>query len=76
MHFHSRIKNCLDPEWVEPVFFDYPDPNENIYIIIAVWDDNRGKSEDAIMGKAMINLKRSLDHRERRVMEELEGGGR
>lgn len=71
-----RIKNCLSPEWVEPVFFDYADPNENVYVMIAIWDDNRGKSEDVLMGKAMVNLKPSLDHPETRVMEELDGGGR
>jgi hypothetical protein len=44
--------------------------------MIAIWDDNRGKSEDVLMGKAMVNLKPSLDHPETRVMEELDGGGR
>lgn len=74
--YFDRIKNCLNPEWVDPVFFDYPDPNENVYVKIAIWDDNRGKSEDVIMGNAMVNLKPSLDHPETRAMEELDGGGR
>ena len=74
--FTYRIKNCLNPEWIEPVFFDYPDPNENVYIMIAICDDNRGKSEDVVMGKAMVNLKPALDHPESRVMEEIDGGGR
>jgi Ca2+-dependent lipid-binding protein len=68
----GRVKNCLNPEWIEPIYLQ----NLNdTHILVEVWDDNRGKEEDVLMGKTLVNIKEALEQPEITKDEELDGGG-
>jgi hypothetical protein len=43
--------------------------------LVEVWDDNRGKEEDVLMGKTLVNIKEALEQPEITKDEELDGGG-
>lgn len=68
----KSVKNCLNPEWIEPIYLQ----NLNdTHILVEVWDDNRGKEEDVLMGKTLVNIKEALEQPEITKDEELDGGG-
>ena len=68
----GRVKNCLSPEWIEPIYLENLD---DTHILVEVWDDNRGKEEDVLMGKTLVNIKEALEQPEITKDEELGGGG-
>lgn len=72
---YHRVKNNLDPEWCTPIYYEYPDTGEHIFIKVAIYDDNRGKGSDELMGEVKFDLKEAIDHPERTLNEELETGG-
>ena len=69
-----RVKNCLDPEWIEPIYLECPE-DESIHVIVEIWDDNRGKEEDVRMGKALVNVKTALEEPEDTTKIDIESGG-
>ena len=78
-HPYRRIKNCLDPKWAEMVYYEHPEfsdgEEKDIYVEIRIYDDNRGKSEDALMSKSMVNLTKVINHPQQSLDVDLEEGG-
>jgi len=68
----GRVKNCLNPEWIEPIYVENLD---DTHVLVEVWDDNRGKEEDVLMGKALVNIKEAYEQPEVTNDEDLGDGG-
>ena len=70
----QRIKNCLDPAWCEPIYFEYENTGNHAYVNVSIWDDNRGKAKDKFMAKALVDLKAAIEQ-EQYLDCELDNGG-
>mmetsp|Transcript_21404 Transcript_21404/g.31678 ORF Transcript_21404/g.31678 Transcript_21404/m.31678 type:complete len:97 (+) Transcript_21404:1-291(+) len=68
----KSVKNCLNPEWIEPIYVENLD---DTHVLVEVWDDNRGKEEDVLMGKALVNIKEAYEQPEVTNDEDLGDGG-
>ena len=60
--------------WTEPIIFDYPDPEENIYISVQIWDDNRDEDDILMTKTSVFNLRNALDFPEHAHIEDLDNG--
>lgn len=73
----DRIKNCLDPSWAEPIYYEHPSgvDDDDVHVEVSIYDDNRGKKDDRLMAKTMVNLKEAINHPQQGIDIELDDGG-